>query len=201
VSRRTQPVPVVLAGRMSVGVAIPTIPPRTGLLGRAVRSVMAQTHPVDHISIAVDHAKEGAGATRNRAKNALTTDYIAFLDDDDEMMPEHIEVLLGHIEYHQADVAFSWFRVVGGTDPFPGHRWIEFDPANPHIFGITALVRTEVAQSVDFGPPSTTFDAGGEDWEWWKTLASNGAKFVNTSDITWKWHHSSGNTAGRPERW
>lgn len=186
---------------MSVGVAIPTIPPRAPMLARALRSVHAQTHPVDHISIAVDTAKEGAGATRNRAKNSLTTDYVAFLDDDDEMLPNHIEVLLGHIEYHNADVAFSWFEVIGGTDPFPDNRWIEFDSATPHAFGITALVRTEVAHSLDFEPPSTEWVAGGEDWTWWKTLAERGAKFVNTSDITWRWHHDSGNTSGRPNRW
>lgn len=183
---------------MTVGVAIPTIPPRSGLLSRALQSVLTQTHPVDHISIAVDNTKEGAGATRNRAKNALTTDYIAFLDDDDELLPQHIEVLLGHIEYHQADVAFSWFEVIGGTDPFPNNRWVEFNPQTPHAFGITALVRREVAQSLDFEPPSTQLRVGGEDWTWWITLAANGAKFVNTSDITWRYHHDSHNTSGRP---
>lgn len=182
----------------TVGVAIPTIPPRSNLLRRALRSVSRQTRPVDHVSIAVDNNREGAGATRNRAKNALNTDYIAFLDDDDEMLPLHIETLLGHIEYHNADVAFSWFEVVGGTDPFPENRWIEFNPEAPHTFGITALVRAEVAQSLEFEPPSTKHVAGGEDWTWWTALARNGAKFVNTSDVTWRWHHDSGNTSGRP---
>lgn len=186
---------------MSVGVAIPSIPTRARLLTRAIKSVSQQTLPVDHISVAIDIAREGAGITRNRAKNSLQTDYIAFLDDDDEMLPNHIEVLLGHIEYHQADVAFSWFEVVGGTDPFPDNRWVEFNPSTPHAFGITALVRREVAQSLDFEPPSTEKEVGGEDWTWWKTLAERGAKFVNTSDITWRWHHDSGNTSGRPERW
>lgn len=182
----------------TVGVAIPSIPVRSSLLQRAVRSVLTQTHPVDQISIAVDNNREGAGATRNRAKNTLTTDYVAFLDDDDEMMPHHIEVLLGHIEYHSADVAFSWFQVVGGVDPFPQNRWIEFKNETPHSFGITALVRREVAQSLDFGPPSSDFAAGNEDWEWWTTLARQGAKFVGTSDITWRYHHDSNNTSGRP---
>lgn len=193
---------------MTVGVAIPSIPPRSALLKRAMGSVLSQTQPVDQISIAFDVSKEGAGATRNRAKNSLKTDYIAFLDDDDEMLPHHIEVLLGHIEYHNADVAFSWFEVVGGTDPFPENRWLEFDSTNPHSFGITALVRTEVAQSLDFEPPSEVWESGGEDWTWWTTLAKNGAKFVNTSDITWRWHHHGygrpgqpGNTSGRPTRW
>lgn len=186
---------------VSVGVAIPTIPKRVGMLSRAIRSVQAQTHSVEQISIAVDVHKEGAGATRNRAKNALRTDYTAFLDDDDVMLPHHIETLLGHIEYHNADVAFSWFEVVGGADPFPENRWVEFDPTNPHSFGITALVRTEVAQSLDFEPPSTEWEAGGEDWTWWTTLAERGAKFVNTSDITWRYHHDSHNTSGRPDRW
>lgn len=185
----------------TVGVAIPSIPPRKTLLSRAIKSVLAQTHPVEQISIAIDTLKEGAGATRNRAKNSLVTDYVAFLDDDDEFLPHHIEILLRHIEYHQADVCFSWFKVVGGTDPFPEHRWIEFNPATPHIFGITALVRTEVAQSLDFEPPSSQLKVGGEDFTWWKALAKQGAKFVNTSEITWVWNHNSHNTAGLPNRW
>lgn len=185
----------------TVGVAIPTIPPRKTLLQRAVKSVMAQTITVDQIVIVSDRKRQGAGAARNAAKNALTTDYTAFLDDDDEMLPHHLETLLDHIIYHDADVAFSWFEVVGGTDPFPDNRWVEFNPETPHAFGITALVRTEVAQSLDFETPSTEHKVGGEDWTWWTTLAANGAKFVNTSDITWRWHHDSRNTAGRPERW
>jgi glycosyltransferase involved in cell wall biosynthesis len=156
---------------------------------------------VSAVSIAYDLDKEGAGPTRNRAKNVFTTDYIAFLDDDDEMLPNHIETLLGHIEYHNADVAYSWFKVVGGSDPFPDNRWKEFDPEHPHAFGITALVRTSVAQSVDFVGPSTEWYAGGEDWTWWLTLAEQGAKFVGTADITWIYHHDSFNTSGRPERW
>lgn len=182
----------------TVGVAIPSIPPRRQLLQRAMRSVFVQTHPVDQISVAIDNNREGAGLTRNRAKNALQTDYTAFLDDDDEMLPHHISTLLKHIEFHNADVAFSWFTVVGGTDPFPANRWIEFSNDTPHSFGITALVRTDVAQSLDFETPEHRPGGPAEDWTWWKTLAERGAKFVNTSDITWKYHHDSGNTSGRP---
>lgn len=72
----------------AITVAIPTIPPRRALLRRALRSVQDQTMPAAAISVAVDLDRQGAWVTRQRALNAVQTPWVAFLDDDDEFLPD-----------------------------------------------------------------------------------------------------------------
>lgn len=184
-----------------VTVCIPSIPPRALLLARAVATCAAQTVKPRAISVAIDTEKEGAGPTRTRALMGSQTEYTAFLDDDDELLIGHLEVLLKLAIEQEADVVWSWFEVIGGEDPL-GHRGRQWNPAEPHLFPITALVRTEMAQSIGFSPPiHHSGQISGEDFPFWLAMQDAGAKFVHTPEITWCWHHDSGNTSGMPNRW
>lgn len=186
----------------TVGIAIPALPIRGALLGRAVRSVLKQTYPVAQISVAIDNDHEGAGPTRNRAKNALSTELTGLLDDDDELEPFHVQALVDHMRETGADLVFPWYTVIGGTDPLAELEHIEWNDATPHIFPITVLMRTELAQSLDFDPPmDPSCGAAGEDFKYWKALLASGAKFAHLYTRSWKWHHDSNNTAGLPSRW
>jgi hypothetical protein len=198
--------------RFEVTVAIPSIPPRVPLLERAVLSVLRQSRPADGISIAVDHHKEGAGPTRQRALNGVPTDWVAFLDDDDEFLPFHLQLLIQHQFETGADYVYSWFKVANGTsvqeeDPIfpPGHYLDPWDNASPRQTTITTLVRTELARSVGFVPPPNgqTIDGQryGEDWQFTLGCVAQGAKISHLVEKTWLWHHDSGNTSGRPDRW
>jgi glycosyltransferase involved in cell wall biosynthesis len=183
-----------------VTLCIPTIPPRRELLARCLRSWTAQTWPLHAVSIAVDNDKRGAGPTRNRAMQGIRTTWIAFCDDDDEVDPEHLEILLDTAQAVKADVVWPWFRVQGGSDPFPMHRGRQWVPHEPHIFPITALVRTSaVRQSkAQFLVPD---DQRGDDFAFWQTIARAGATFHHVERETWTWHHDSGNTSGLPWVW
>lgn len=180
----------------TVGVAIPTIPPRSELLCRALRSVQAQTYPVSQVSIATDHTRQGAASTRQRALDGITTEWCAFLDDDDEFLPFHVEHLVRFAQSSGADYVFSWFDVVGGSDPFPQHFGKTYDMDNPTHTTVTTLVRTELAQSVGI-----TMGPGGEDWIFTVRCIEAGAKIMHLPERTWLWHHDSRNTSGRPDRW
>lgn len=185
-----------------VTVCIPSIPPRVAYLHRAVQSVINQTQPIAAVSIAFDVDRQGAGPTRNRAKAGVRTTWTAYLDDDDELRPGHVKRLLDLAEETGADVLIPWFTVQGGGDPFPMHRGRQFDPADPHIFPITVLVRTEVAQLADFPAPRWgEADWHGDDFPYWNELASKGATFAAIPEETWIWHHHSSNTSGIPSRW
>lgn len=197
---------------VKVTVAIPSIPPRKLLLHRAVSSVIAQTRAVDGVSIAVDNERQGAGVTRQRALDGVTTDWVAFLDDDDEFMPYHIEMLLHHQVDTGADYVYSWFKVISGgrvleTDPVfpPGHYLNPWDNANPRQTTVTVLVRTELAKQVGFVKmeDGRTIDGQrwGEDWQFTLGCLAAGAKIEHLVAKTWLWHHDSGNTSGRPDRW
>lgn len=185
----------------TVGIAIPSIPPRGAQLQRAVASVTAQTFPVAEIAVALDIYKQGAGDTRNRAKAMLRTQWVGFLDDDDELYPDHVAKLLAHALATGADLVFPWYDVVGNSDPLAELEHIEWNDASPHMFPITVLMRTELAMSIDFPVEAEFPGCAGEDWRYWNTLLAQGAHFAHLYDRTWRWHHDGTNTSGLPSRW
>lgn len=193
--------------RPGITVAIPTIPPRAAMLTRAIESVLAQECPAAALSIAVDLDRQGAATTRDRALRAVGTEWTAFLDDDDQMQPEHLRVLMQAAEETGVDYVYSYYTVANadGTllphvDPLQ-HFGRPFDPAHPHQTTITVLVRTALAQQVGFrDPPEGALIDGqryGEDFLFTAECAAAGAKFLHVPQRTWLWVHHQ-NTSGRP---
>ncbi|GAA1431852.1 hypothetical protein GCM10009601_51730 [Streptomyces thermospinosisporus] len=176
---------------------------RSGLLDRATRSVQQQTIPV-HLQLAEDIHHKGAATTRQAGLELVDTEWTAFLDSDDEMDADHIEQLLACARDTSADYVYPWFRVVGGSDPFPMFFGKPWDNAHPHQTTITILVRTELAQQVGFHepPPGSTIHGqrGGEDWHFTLGCMAAGARIVHHPARTWTWHHGRQNTSGRPDR-
>lgn len=181
-----------------ITVAIPSIPPRRKMLQNAVRSVMNQTLPAAALSIAVDVDQQGAPATRQRALDAVKTEWVAFLDDDDMFKSNHLEALYGHAIETGADFVYSWFWVPGGSDPFPStHFTNPFDPENPIETTITVLVRTELAQAVGFEPLNRGHGQNtGEDRFFTLGCLARGAHISHLVEKTWYWIHHGGNTSG-----
>jgi len=103
-----------------VTVVIPyhTAREHNGMLARAVRSVEAQTYRCEIVQ-AKDVHGVGAAITRNHGLALVQTEWTAFLDSDDELDPHHIEKLRQCADKTEADYVYPWFRVVGGSDPFP----------------------------------------------------------------------------------
>lgn len=186
----------------SVTICIPSIPPRDAMLcNRALPSVLRQSLPPDEIVVAIDHDRQGAGPTRTRALMRAQTEWVAFLDDDDELHPNHLEVLVRHAEGTGADVVWSLYDMAeGNRDPLPHLRGKQWDPAAPHLFPITALARRELAQRCAF-PPPVRQDFSGDDFPFWLQLNELGAKFGHVDEVTWRWHHHYTNTSGAPGRW
>lgn len=204
-----------------ITVAIPTHPARGGsgvsgtLLHRAVASVRAQTlQPQGGVSIACDLNGDGAGATRQRALDAVETEFVSFLDSDDYWYPHHLEThwrLLTAVGEGaelddiaglspMADVAYSWW---GGNRPFPEstHRGPHFDPKAPHHITMTLTVRTSLAKEAGFINRPLNMDWAGEDWIFIVRLCELGARFVGTADETWFYDSfHGGNTSGHPFR-
>lgn len=185
---------------LDVTLCIPSIPFRRELLGRCLASWAAQTWPIHALSIAYDNDKDGAGPTRNRAMSVVKTTWIALCDDDDEVDPHHLEGLLDHAKATDADVVWPWFRVQGGTDPFEMHRGRQWVPDEPHIFPVTTLVRTAAWRGSRARFAKPTEDAG-DDFQFWCAMAKSGARFAHLNEVSWTWHHDSGNTSGKPWCW
>lgn len=196
----------------SIAVVTPHIPTRTDELVRAVMSVTAQTLQPDEHIIVTDNRHDGAARTRNRAMYPVLTDWIAFLDDDDEFMPNHLEVL-----YNAAirsdinvDVVYSGCQVLDGDlNEIPrreewGRFGQLFDPEllrTKAYMPVTSLVKTDLAVQALFGPPATHPDSEYDDWGFYLRLLDLGAKFLHVPEVTWIWHHHGKNTSGQSDRW
>ena len=129
----------------SVGVVIPTFD-RAHLLGRALDSVLAQTRLPQQIIVVDDGSTDGTGellagypqvvhlrqenrgvsAARNLGIRHCDCDWVAFLDSDDEWLPEKLEVQFralarspGHRLIHCDEI---WIRNGRRVNPAQRHR-------------------------------------------------------------------------------
>lgn len=195
-----------------ITVIIPSIPPRADYLQRAVASVLSQTFPATALLIEFDHDKTGPAATRNRALEKVQTKYVAFLDDDDQMLPYHLEKLHACIVEHDADLVYPWFQVVSyrktaGWDCL-GAEGLPFDAAElkeRNFIPMTVLAKTKTVRRaggfVEVPEWQSTDGSTGEDWGCWRAMQDIGAKFVHLPHRTWLWNWHNKNTSGRSDRW
>lgn len=184
-----------------ITVVTPHIPSRALMLARAIRSIALQTLPATAMSVAVDVNREGAPATRQRALDAVRTEWVAFLDDDDVFKPIHLEHCYNHAMETGADFVYPWFEVPGGRDPFPEtHFTNPFDPEDPIETTIVTLVKTELAQQVGFKAMDRGEINTGEDRYFTLGCLAAGAKISHLVEKTFFWFHHSGNSSGLPTK-
>jgi len=188
-----------------ITVVIPTIPTRRQTyLHRALDSVLQQTLSPDALIVEVDHRHAGAAATRNAGLEKVTTPWVAFLDDDDEFLPEHLALCRTHAMLTGADMVYPWFEVPEGWDPFPDREGQAFDPVvleTRNTIPITVLIKTELIKAVGGFEPKGPPDNPCDDWGAWIKVRNAGAKIEHLNRRTWLWHWHGGNTSGRGDRW
>lgn len=191
---------------MDISVVIPTHPARiaNGMTKRAVGSVFGQARPASAIIVEQDLLGAGAAATRNSGLQKVTTEWVAFLDSDDQLKKDHLQVLFDTAMETGADYVYSWYEAIGfGADPLP-HFGKEFNPEKPTQTTITTLVRTELAQEVGFRnvTPGKLIDGEryGEDFQFTVEVIAKGGKIVHVPRRTWLWNFHGLNTSGLPTR-
>lgn len=191
----------------SVTVVVPTIPPRAAMLQRAVASVTAQTVRVD-LEVEPDPGRAGSAAARNRALARVETDWVLFLDDDDQLMPNAVQVLTEAQAATGADVVSggAWIpQSPGHGEPVqpPPPGWIDAGVVMARsVLHVTSLVRTRLAQTAGFTrahDPGTGADL--DDYGFYRSLAAAGASFWRVPETVLIWHVHGANTSGRGDRW
>lgn len=186
---------------MDITVAIATHPPRMapgGLYERALASAQAQTLAPVAIQVALDVNGSGAAHTRNRALALVETEWVAFLDSDDELYPDHLLRLARYIRLTGVDVAYPGWD---GED-LTGMFGKSFDPAllvRANYIPVTVLARIAAVRAA--GGFQSHPDENGdpcEDWGLWLAMVERGARFGHLPVRTWRLH--PGGTRGRPDR-
>lgn len=190
-----------------VTVVIPHIPVRIDLLSRALRSVFSQTRPADVVTVLTDTHHQGAASTRNKAIPSITTEWVAWMDDDDELYPDHLKRCLAAARVHRADVVYPGCDVERDGRLIPvQEEWGRFgEPFDSDLLReksyipVTSLVRTEfILKTEGFRkPPGSDY----EDWGMYLQLLDAGAVFYHLPVKTWRWHHGEHSTSGRGDRW
>jgi hypothetical protein len=144
---------------------------------------------------------------------------VAWPDDDDELKPNHIKVLVRAANKSGADLVFSYAEFVGGRDPLaclddnrklvPEPIDVPFGPIQEHslrthgnFIPVTYMVKTEFVRRVGGFPEPYSFEAKNsgdcEDYGLLLRLLDAGAKFYHACGVrTWVYHYHEGNLGGR----
>jgi GT2 family glycosyltransferase len=162
---------------MRIAVITPSKPNRAKLLEECKESVRKQTYPAEIHAIEVDEQKVGPAILRNKLVAGLPPEitHVAFVDDDDLLLPSHLEILSA--QSANADVIYS---------PPTGYGSGSIHAFNPkellsrnHI-GVTSLVRRSMFEQV-----GGFQDVMYEDWDLWKRILKAGGRFVYVPIATW----------------
>ena len=195
-----------------VTICTATIPHRKNLLERAIESVKNQTlKPKAHI-VETDLNKLGHPAMLDLIIEKVKTKYFMPLDDDDEFLENHIELLYKKIEDEQADLVYPHFKYAsrgdgGHLEQFLGVPW---DNRYPHQVPITWICRKDAFEEIggfakDFDPNSYNVDNEGNrighDFLFIQRMAKANKKIVHLPVVTWIYHDDRVSTLGMPIKW
>ena len=215
----TMVVPAAKEWKPDVTVVIPTIQDRKPLLRRALKSVEKQTVKPAEVLVEMDEDRTGAASTRNRALAKVQTEWVAFLDDDDELLPKHLEISLKGLKDSGAELVYTYPVVLGQRDPlatvYRGQIVYPFGvPFGPdqekylrtvgNFIPVTHVCRTALVKQVgglpeqgEFPVPEHNNSGDCEDYGLLLRLLDEGAKFIHVPEITWKYIFHDSNTQGR----
>lgn len=172
-----------------ITVITPSLPSRSSMLAEAMESVAAQTvGDVCHL-IQVDPYGVGPAVIRNALLYCADSEWVAFLDDDDVLDPDHLETLTS-ADLDNLDVVIPHCRFSGEQIPAKFcNRPYDREALRRHgIFPIAVLARR-----------LAILDAGGfsneryEDWALWNRMADNGCRFEVIPRVTWTYRLGHGN--------
>jgi glycosyltransferase involved in cell wall biosynthesis len=179
---------------------------RNGMLDRAVASVEAQTSRPGALLLEADPDRTGSAATRNRALSKVATEWVLWLDSDDQLMPHAVQLLTEAQAETGADVISgrAWIpQSPGHREPVqaPGPGWIPPDAVTARsVLHVSSLTRAGLLRKaggfVFRRDPGTGMEL--DDFGAYVGLAEAGATFWRVPEAILIWHHHSGNTSGKP---
>lgn len=199
-----------------LGISVSVVIPSTGRvsLKKAIASAFAQTYPLKEIIVVfngqetfhtpvdglpsdnrlriIQLEEAGVSAARNAGIAAASSDFVAFLDDDDFWYPDKIEVQLRNNLIQNADILSCRAKFEGRSIGIRPRFLLESQDLLPKIYGHmfptsrnygiptpSAIVRTQLARRFPFDEDLSER----EDLWFFHTLLKNGAKICQIPDV------------------
>ena len=191
------------------------------LIRRSLESILAQTRPADEVIVIDDGSSDdtgeivrsygsrvryifqensGVSTARNRAVSAATSEWVAFLDHDDEWLPRKLERQAAAVEADPGAMVCYTALEVRNID---GREWVEHIPVE-RIWPLARL-RNPFPPSVAMVRRSAFLEAGGfyeglkragvEDWEFFARFLSRHRAIALTEPLAR--YHAVPNSASR----
>ena len=161
-----------------VTVITATIPGREALLARANKSVEEQTVKAYEHLVRLDVDRNGGAVTKNILFDSVQTGWFMVLDDDDFLLPNHIETLLKHSAGY--DIVGSWHEGQYGTYNRPLSQTIDENNVLRHGIPHTAIVRSELFSRLGKFAIQTAYDT-----KFWEDAVKSEAKVNIVQEKTW----------------
>jgi glycosyltransferase involved in cell wall biosynthesis len=98
----------------TLSILICSLDERSAMLDKLLDSLRFQATPAVEIHVFCDDGTIPSGAKRNKLLEWATGDYVAFVDDDDEVSADYIPQLLKAAESHMDVLTFDVDRIVDG---------------------------------------------------------------------------------------
>jgi hypothetical protein len=163
----------------------PSIEGREELLVQCVASVKVQTAPCVHL-VGLDASRVGPAVMRSALLSQTAQEYVGFLDDDDLMDEDHVEVLLAALKADGSDLAMSWYRREGTAPETP--RCAVWDDwcygtmlGGRNLIPVTVMARREAILEAGAFRPEDRY----EDYSLWMRMIENGSRISVVPRETW----------------
>jgi glycosyltransferase involved in cell wall biosynthesis len=178
---------------VNISVITPSLPTRPDMLAKCIASVKAQTlKPIEHL-IGIDYARVGPSEMRNRLLASAVGDWVAVLDDDDLLLPIHLQKL----NDVAGDIIYGYCEVTGRSEWNPNRGFNADDLKQGNYIPVTALIRTSLLRDLEGWRSKEASYSGLEDWDLYRRALDLGATFTCVPEITWIYRFHGGNRTDR----
>lgn len=135
-------------------------------------------HPVLFLSLPEhDSSKHWGHIARAEGIDAAQGEYIAYVDDDDSLRPDHVRLLASVLDDPTLDWAYSVMRSHNGPSSWTDIGWLS--PAKCAIGTPMIMHRRELLEHGTWGPASPT-----EDWELVERWMKAGKQYGRVAEVT-----------------
>lgn len=193
-----------MSARPKLSILTPAIPERAAQLAALMAKIDGQRigheAQVEHIVLIDSRGARTVGEKRDELVRLARGEYLAFVDDDDDIGADYVGTLLAALAEHSPDVvtfcqSAAWnglestvrFRLGSVNGPFtPGGTTLR------NAWHVCAW-RAEIAKRHHF--PATNY---GEDWAWASHLCGDAQTEVHITAVLHTYRHDAAHTAAPP---